>query len=153
MHATHHPPNQPDRGGFDEPTAGTTLRSAADYLTRHGWIQHGYFNAWDTPTPAACSLGALSIVSYGYPNPEPFDDTHTSDDQLDAWHRFCTAEYALCSFLGLDTISGTDRPEGVHDWNDNPDRSADEVIATLRAAATHHDHRYGHILPSTGVAS
>lgn len=129
MHATQHPTT------VAEPTPAETLYQAAEYLDRHGWIQKRHYERFDAATPPACALGALAIVSYGYPYDDPFCDTFTDDAQVNSWHRFVTAEFALVTFLGLKYLNDPALPGSVQDWNDEASRTAAEVIASLRTAA------------------
>ena len=142
MHATQPPPT-PGTGIADEPERSATadvLRRAADHLTKHGWVQHHYYGT-NHPHPAACAVGALAIAAYGYPHADPFSAAFDGPaSELDAWHLFVDAEFALAAYLGLHTIA--DGPalfdESIHGWNDHPSRTSTEVIAALNAAADRH---------------
>jgi hypothetical protein len=131
MHAT-----QPPRAGVD-PTPADTLLRAADYLQRHGWTRGAYYATTNTDTPPACVTGALAIAAYGYPHPDPYSDAvHPDHPVADSWHAFVTAEYRLSHHLGLKPADRDSlEPETLYGWNDDPARTAAEVIATLRAAA------------------
>ena len=133
MHAT-----QPEPSGVD-PTPAGTLACAADYLSRHGWTR-GVYYASTAETPPACVIGALAIAAYGYPHPDPYSDTFAPDSaDSDCWHRFVTAEHYLYDYLDLRPIDRDSlEPETLYHWNDDPARTAAEVIATLRAAADEH---------------
>jgi hypothetical protein len=49
-------------------TPARTLRDAARYLERHGWIQGAYYDLASTAfTPSACMVGALAFVCYDGP--------------------------------------------------------------------------------------
>src|SRR2546423_3321258 len=53
-------------------TPAVTLRDAALYLDRHGWIQGAYYDATAVVfTPAACMVGAIGMVCYGGPVEAP----------------------------------------------------------------------------------
>ena len=132
MHAT-----QPDPAGVD-PTPADTLMRAAEYLQRHGWTRGVFYATTNTDTPPACVTGALAIAAYGYPHPDPYSDTfHPDSPVADCWHAFVTAEYRLSAHLGLKPAERDSlEPETLYHWNDDPARTADEVIATLCAAAT-----------------
>ena len=115
MHATQPlvrpapPVDQPD-------TPAATLRRAADYLARYGWIQHTYFHDDAQPCPAVCALGAIIMVAYGYPNHEPYadhSDCGCDGFDLDGWHKFVTAEAQLMSYLGLGPSDDDHQPETV----------------------------------------
>ena len=60
------------------PTPADTLRRAAEYLRRYGWIQNRYYDDPNRPSPSACALGALYIVTHGRPNPQPYTDRSES---------------------------------------------------------------------------
>jgi hypothetical protein len=124
MHATHNPPDS-------HPTPADTLRAAAKYLRRHGWIQHRYYADLHSPSPAACTLGALYIVTHGQPTAEPYVDVFDDTGHADAYIQFVNAEFTLSLFLGLHRSDRT----GVHEWNDEPDRTAADVILALLNAA------------------
>lgn len=137
MHATQPPPDPVDNTTVSPVTA---LRSAADYLDQHGWIQSEYYHCDDCEQPAACTLGALAIACYGHPIADPFDDLSDEGrnivdlDHLNRWHDFMTVHHALMYCLNL----GWDRLElSVDVWNDTTGRTATEVTTTLRAAADH----------------
>lgn len=83
------------------------LRAAADVLERDGWTQGEY----EQPDGCKCISGALRSVCGGI-------DTTDTDRYLSAW-------YALRPVIG----------RGAINWNDEPGRTADEVIAALRTAA------------------
>jgi Ser/Thr protein kinase RdoA (MazF antagonist) len=113
-------------------TPAVTLRAAALYLTRYGWIQGRYYArpAAPTLTPAACALGAIGMAAYGQPLDEPQLDRHPN------WPDFIRAEYALREYLDLIPYRDDDPAESsVHEWNDAPGRTVGEVIAALNAAA------------------
>ena len=131
MHAT-----QPDPPGVD-PTPADTLIRAANYLARHGWTRGVYYADPTSGTPAACVTGALAIAAYGYPHPDPYSDIFTIDSaDCEGWHRFVTAEHYLYRYLDLRPVDRDSlEPETLYHWNDDPARTAAEVIATLRAAA------------------
>ena len=92
------------------------LRVAADVLERDGWTQHAPIDG----AGRRCAAGALAwAVSNGvasYPS-------WLIGEALDRWRD---AEEELR--LQIDE-------ESVMYWNDDPERTADEVVAALRAAA------------------
>jgi hypothetical protein len=87
------------------------LRAAADVLERDGWTQ----NAYTDQNGCHCVMGA-AYVAMGCPTTEWAEGL---TERVDAVRDF------LGTFLGR-------RP---HLWNDAPGRTAEEVIAALRAAA------------------
>ncbi len=135
MHATHHPPT----GASPplHPTPADTLRQAAAYLRRHGWIQHRYFSDPSVATSPACAVGALYVASHGRPNTDPHRDLFDEDTTTDAHVEFLNAELALTLFLARHRADTPAR--GVYRWNDHPARTATDVIATLYAAADDFD--------------
>lgn len=124
------------------------LLAAADLLERDGWTQGVYHR----PDGCHCALGAIGLAT-GYqklgfdgdPEEDPAD--YFEEDEAPYYHvpyagperdadahqrwaeasgRFEAASRALRNAVGVQLV-----PE----WNDEPERTADEVIATLRATA------------------
>lgn len=101
------------------------LDRAANIIERNGWYQGSYFDRYaldgerspnDCPV---CTLGALN-VALGALNP-------SHDVDLNG-----PAEMALRRYLNLDDSDGAD---SLADWNDRRCRTAEQVVAALRAAA------------------
>ncbi|HEX2771489.1 MAG TPA: hypothetical protein VHN18_03545, partial [Micromonosporaceae bacterium] len=139
MQATHTPPTtapaDPGRAG-ERPSR--LLRDAALYLRRHGWTQGSYYAHHNTPTPRACVMGALAMAVFGQPFP-------TAPYTQPEWADYKAAEDALLTHLdGIYLSAGDDSyPDpGLGDWNDQPPRTADQVIAALLAAADAYDHTH-----------
>ena len=86
------------------------LRAAADVLERDGWTQQMFC---DPSTGARCVMGSLDAV-YG-----PRDSRGVGDPN------------EAIAYIRLTEVIGP----RVIQWNDAPGRTADEVIAALRAAA------------------
>lgn len=84
------------------------LRAAADLLDREGWTQERFY---DYDTGCRCVAGALreSVPDGG---------------------RWAYTVEALARHVGVPPF-----PTSIYDWNDDSGRTADEVIAALRAAA------------------
>jgi hypothetical protein len=101
------------------------LDEAANVIRRNG-LQKGSMYAPSGLKPASqcpvCTYGALAIAVCG----TPLLDTNRELRQLKA------AADALTSFLGFDTAF---TEWAVPDWNDKPDRTAEQVIAALEGAA------------------
>jgi GNAT superfamily N-acetyltransferase len=119
-------------------------RDAALYLERHGWIQRSLYRIHDGeqfhPVPAACAIGALGMAIYG----EPFDDVHTPDHPEAAFFNY--VEGLFEDYLDLSGYLSTEPPHrglGIGEWNDHPDRTAEQVIDLLRTAADEWDTYYG----------
>jgi hypothetical protein len=107
-------------------TPARTLRAAALYLSRHGWVQGSYYDQTATVfTPAACLVGAIAMVCYGGPVEAPaqhFDDPAFGDFEAAITH--------LDRYIG----SRTDA-DCAYEFNDTPGRAASEVVDALGAAA------------------
>lgn len=131
MQATHNPPTP----AADRPSPAEILRGAACYLRRHGWTQHTYFSGpTDNPTPPACLLGALAMATFGHRFPDnPYDQPE--------WIDYKRAEQALIDYLALNSSPDDEWPEPeLGEWNDQPARTADQVITALEQAAAWVDH-------------
>jgi len=95
-----------------------TLYKAADHIEQNGWYQ-GYFwprpdIGWEPPYvdgDPCCALGAIAVVEDVNP--------HGVDTE---------AMKYVAEHVGLGTAS-------FADWNDDPDRTKDEVLVALRGAA------------------
>jgi len=93
------------------------LRAAAGVLRRDGWTR---FTAL-SDDGCRCATGAIAFATSDGATSRPGrvpDDGH--------WDRWTAACDALRAQIGDD---------GIADWNDTSDRTADEVIAALEAAA------------------
>lgn len=90
------------------------LRMAADVLERDGWTQ-GAFHSLDG---CHCAAGALELAVGLRVNDEAHDE------------RYIDAVRWLGNHVDVRPTS-----LAVFAWNDTPGRTADEVIAALRAAA------------------
>lgn len=123
-------------------TPADLLRMAALYLRRHGWHQGTYYNTTiDTSTPPACAAGAIGIACAGH-KVEHFaqlDGDTLADylatlgafvDYLDDFHPlFCVDEDGFV----------IDEHISPYSWNDDPARTAEQVITALEAAADEWD--------------
>ncbi len=144
MHPTHHQPSDPTTGNV-EATPGQTLRDAALYLQRHGWTQGAHYDfTADTfgPTPPACVRGAIAIACYG----EAVDNPWTTDRPEQP--QFTTVAAFFDDYLYLHHIHTLTDVDDDTDlcavwWNDQPERTARQVIDVLRAAADDWDHTHG----------
>ncbi|WP_426506718.1 DUF6197 family protein [Dactylosporangium sp. McL0621] len=111
-----------------------TLRRAAHYIAEHGHHRYDYFASGTRRTdretgtlPAACAIGAISYAAYGRVRRDPWGSY--TDLTLNPTNGFSDAvlffeDYTKSHFGN--TVSG---------WNDAPNRTADEVVTTLHAAA------------------
>jgi hypothetical protein len=134
-------------------TPADTLRGAALYLETHGWIQHVYYGGTTADAfPPACADGAIGMAAYGritgcpgrqkqdpgyrdYNRACEFLEGHLRDGgykpPCDPW---CSDEpQCLCD---------NDRTEIAFGWNDADSQTAENVIATLRAAADDWDYTH-----------
>ncbi|MEU0156863.1 DUF6197 family protein [Micromonospora fulviviridis] len=125
-------------------TPADLLRCAALYLRRHGWHQGTYYNNLfpaDLPTPPACAAGAIGIACAGY-RVEHFSqlDGDTLADYLAALAVF--VDY-LDDFHPLFLVDEDgfviDEHTSPYSWNDDPGRTAEQVITALEAAADEWD--------------
>jgi hypothetical protein len=107
-------------------TTARTLRDAAAYLRRHGWIQGAYDDDAATVfTPAACTVGAIGMVCYGRPVPAPaqmFD--RPGFDEFEA----------AVSYLDQ-MLKDTYGQDDVYTWNDDRLRTTEDVLDVLAEVA------------------
>lgn len=89
-----------------------TLLDAARYIETHGWVQ-GELGTCDGPV---CAMGALHYLPGVMP-----------ENQVEAWGR-------LMTYLKLSNEI-VNQLHPIAAWNDAPERTKDEVVAALRAAA------------------
>ncbi|MBO3738410.1 DUF6197 family protein [Actinoplanes flavus] len=116
-------------------TPALILRGAARYIELHGWIR-GYSYGSARPFPPACTTGALGMAANGTITEFPlWNDRKPADDNYRAW------KYLLGYLADRGEITGLFEPGPacVSEWNDQDDQSAENVIATLRAAADEYD--------------
>ncbi len=103
------------------PCVRATLRHAARYLRRYGWIQGSYYDQTSTAfTPAACTVGAIGMVCYGGPVEAPaqmFDEP--GFDEFEAAVAF------------LDQVLHQRHGQDVYTWNDDRARTPAEVLSVL----------------------
>ena len=137
MHATQDPTAPHEPASLAQP-----LRDAADYLQTYGWCHHALYGT-DSTTPPASLVGALAIVCYGHPNPNPYGLPNTPHADPAAFTAFITAGLILADFVGThDAVDahGNQLAYTIDDWNGEPYQSGGCIIATLRAAAADYDH-------------
>jgi hypothetical protein len=139
----------PDTPGTDTTaTPSRTLRNAALYLTRHGWVTGRWFADTDGWLPAANVLGAIAMAAIGRPVREPYRHesadiyyrVHGSLSIVECGCDFCTARTVLELFL-TDYFRGPAVDLSLYEltdaacWNDEPDQTCHGVVAMLEAAA------------------
>ncbi|MEV0876891.1 DUF6197 family protein [Micromonospora echinofusca] len=135
MKATHNPPT------VVQVTPADLLRCAALYLRRHGWHQGTYYALTDTLTPPACAVGAIGMACAGKPLMHPVLLSSADEDT----YRQSIA--ALVDYLdGFAPVFHIDEDGHLLDehtspysWNDDPARTAEQVITALEKAADEWD--------------
>ncbi|PWR12488.1 hypothetical protein DKT69_23905 [Micromonospora sicca] len=136
MKATQNPPT-----GV-QVTPADLLRCAALYLRRHGWHQGTYYaKTTDISTPPACAAGAIGIACAGH-RVEHFSqlDGGTLADYLAALGVFVDYLDAHAPVFFIDEDGYLlDEHTSPYSWNDDPARTAEQVVAALEAAADEWD--------------
>lgn len=98
------------------------LLTAADIIARDGWHQGHYCAPDGDPTSSAvCAIGALSRAGTGNAIPTSEMAWRTSAARSAAQRR-------------LAKVAGV-TPWDIPDWNDAPERSAEDVILAMKQAA------------------
>jgi hypothetical protein len=143
MHRTHNPTAPAaDTDNALVVTPADILRGAARYLETHGWTQAVYYGGTaDDAFPPACADGAIGMAAYGYCPLVP-GDNHTDpgfrdykralDHLMDYLDQVEEPPPGAPLLWDTDVIDQGTNPFA---WNDRDDQSAEQVIATLRAAA------------------
>ncbi|MEV1143321.1 hypothetical protein [Micromonospora sp. NPDC049799] len=138
MKATQKPPTTA------EVTPADLLRMAALYLRRHGWTQSSYYDIYapaDLLTPPACAAGAIGIACAGH-RVEHFSqlDGGTLADYLAALGAFVDYLDTTTPVFAVDEGGFViDENTSPYSWNDDPARTAEQVITALQAAADEWD--------------
>lgn len=111
-----------EAGATDAPMkTSEVLDKAADVIERNGWFQGGFIDlSAEKPKgeEPCCVLGALSIAEHG-------DPMKSGSGRVEA---------VLIDRLDLD-VDEADEDYPLGYWNDEPGRTAEEVVRELRAAA------------------
>lgn len=95
------------------------LDEAANVIRRNGLHKGSFYDKGSSaPNWSCCTYGAINIASGGN-SPQATNDAGK------------LAYAALTKFLGLSDGIG----DCIADWSDHPDRTAEQVIAALEAAA------------------
>jgi hypothetical protein len=138
-----HPTQNPVSATVYQPAIADTLRRAALYLIRHGWIQDNHYANEMTPVilrtptlPAADVLGALVLAVTGRtltPAQIAVECGHN------AAHELRDAVAYLVDWLGLEDRPGLDDQRALWDWNDAPWQDKAHVIDGLLSAAADAD--------------
>lgn len=139
MHRTQNPTaSAADTDNGTVVTPATILRGAAHYLEAHGWTQGDYYADNTSAFPPACADGAIAIAVYGRRHTDPFDAIHP--DRIDVNDAVdVLADYLTCTASLTDWDTGDLMPIEVPEWNDRDEMTAEQVIATLNAAADDYD--------------
>jgi hypothetical protein len=128
-------------------TPDEIIQAAADHIEKHGWVQ-GY--ELNRTTQAACAYGALHAGAgwteweKGIVGATAGDELWVVDHSLDMQkaEEILEAARVLAGFLqdqGLianDSCAPTAAPVNIQGWNDDQYRTEEEVVETLRNAAT-----------------
>ncbi len=121
-------------------TPADVLRCAARYLHRHGFHQGDMFASTTILTPPACAQGAVKMAICGNPY---------ANYTLGQAALFDLTMTVLAEHLGMPCYWDTDpfmdkepatAAEWVADWNDDRDRTAEQVITAMTATANDWDH-------------
>lgn len=110
------------------------LRDSAEYIAEHGWVQGQSFEgesedvdfSWTriaATTPGACALGSIYYIS----NRFQFEDMARARIALAATIEGVPPTGSL---VQTSIASGV-----VAEWNDRPERSAEDVILMMKKAA------------------
>ncbi|MFI9641325.1 DUF6197 family protein [Micromonospora sp. NPDC051925] len=123
-------------------TPADLLRMAALYLRRHGWHQGTYYSTDPgTLTPPACAVGAIGMACAGH-RVEHFygldPDTQVTFRQTVGILTVYLDATAPVFFIDEDGYL-LDEHTSPYSWNDDPTRTAEQVITALEAAATEWD--------------
>ncbi|MEW2380253.1 hypothetical protein AB0883_29680 [Micromonospora sp. NPDC047812] len=130
---------QPDtRAALADLTPADTLRCAARYLEIRGWTQSLYFDRTDEVWfPPACVSGAIGMAIFGSCMPVLLNEQMNPDVR-----DYLRAVDVLVDFLDLHDPPPWHTDEDYTSpftWNDRPGRTAEQVVAILRAAADDYD--------------
>ncbi|MBQ1060725.1 hypothetical protein [Micromonospora sp. C41] len=123
-------------------TPADLLRCAALYLRRHGWHQGTYYApTTDILTPPACAAGAIGIATAGH-KVEHFSqlDPSALADYLAAMATFVDYLDDFHPLFDIDEDGFViDEHTSPYSWNDDPSRTAYQVVTALERAAERWD--------------
>lgn len=108
------------------------LTKAAEVIEERGWYQGGFMPSLTDMDPAdlpVCVLAAINVAA----DHDPDEGFGPAGDRQDA-------ALALAEHLGLRAALDDFEEEGIenvigNDWNDRPERTAEQVTAALRECA------------------
>ncbi|MEU5529480.1 hypothetical protein ABZ744_21350 [Micromonospora chersina] len=124
-------------GALADLTPADILRCAARYLELHGWIQRDYYSNAASPFPPACVLGAIGMAAHGRLIALPCNSGSGRREARRA-RKYLTAYLTDTGMLTIPANDWQSWPTAT-DWNDRDGQTAENVIATLRAAADNYD--------------
>lgn len=104
------------------------LREAADYIHAHGWTQGTYA---DKQTGAVCALGAINRVT----DRTSFGADQATYETMGLGATFGGVRYALRKYLGDMPRRTADTGINIAYWNDQPERTQEQVEQAFRDAA------------------
>ncbi|NES13273.1 MULTISPECIES: hypothetical protein [Micromonospora] len=138
MKATHNPPTTAPV------TPADLLRMAALYLRRHGWHQGTYYNnlfPTDFPTPPACAVGAIGMACAGHRADHFYtldiDTQITFRQTVGVFTTYLDDHEPICAIDDDGFL--IDEHTSPYSWNDDPARTAEQVITALESAADEWD--------------
>ncbi len=138
MHPTHNP--SVDVTAVVDSTPADVLRGAALYLRRHGFHQGDMFASLTTLTPPACAQGAVKMAICGSPHATyTLDQAGLFDQTMTVLAEHAGMPYDWDAHRLPDT-EPVAPAEWVADWNDDPDRTVEQVITAMTTAADDWDH-------------
>jgi hypothetical protein len=124
-----------------DPNPAEILHAAAVYLRRHGWTQ-GTLYADDSGVmfPPACADGAICVAVRGRPVNGQMDLHQLGLIQV---AERTLAEHLISLGEAVTTGAAGDSFGLISEWNDDPGRTVEHVIAALYAAADDWDRIHG----------
>jgi hypothetical protein len=143
MHRTQNP-----TGSTVEVSPAVILRGAARYLARHDWMQGNYYPLnTASPFPPACAVGAMAMAAYGCRHESLY---YTGDEQgrrdlgraVDAFADYLSRLEPTIALTGDEAID-IDLEMSPFAWNDDPQRTKEDVILALHAAAAEYERMHG----------
>lgn len=133
-----------------ELTPADLMRGGARYIQRYGWHQMSMFASDSGEAfPPACAIGGIRAAVTGNPAPG-YASCGESPADLRLYERVLAefAAHLLVNNIAVDAYTAdtiTDLPRAViGDWNDEPERTAAEVIQALHDAANEWDRTHNH---------
>ncbi len=126
-----------------EPDVTDVLNGAANYIATHGLHKGEFFNE---PGAEVCTLGAIALIVTtpgGFCDPDTVVDEPAAVAFLEYLDQavpglIMTRTYSHSPNAGIENgeaDSVVDLVQTVGGWNDAPERTAEQVIDTLRSAA------------------